>query len=146
MGETSFDEGLHLLGTSGQSLELNLSLRFRGAERAGVVLALAEDKSEGLYLLYDRTRGVLCLEPRSPYREEGIWSKPYEYPLELTGDSLSLHVFLDGSTAEVFARGVGLTARFYPRAECRRVALCTDGSVVLEGLEAWNLKNIWGRR
>ena len=139
-----FGKGLKKLDLKGRALELTLSLNFKEANEAGIVLALAEDESEGLYILYNREQGSLSAEPRSPNREEGIWSsRPYTCPLELESNTLNLRIFLDGSVAEIYAQGQCLTCRLYPDKSSQRVALISDGTTYLEKLEAWTMKNIW---
>ena len=136
--------GHHKLNTpKTNALELLVTLRLEGATEAGVVLAFDEDTQEGLYVLYNRERQVLSLIPRSDTRETGLWSQPYEYPLELEGACLTLRLFLDGSVAEVFAQGTGLSGRYYARENQTAVALYADGQMTVETLEMWPLSSIW---
>ncbi|MEM6430566.1 MAG: glycoside hydrolase family 32 protein [Deinococcota bacterium] len=135
-------QGLHVLELTGGALELHLTLRCGKAKEVGLVLALDADQHDGLYLVYNREQARLRLETRHPQQEKGMWSAPYECPLELD-DRLELQVFLDGSTVEVFAYGHSLTGRVYPDNQHQSVALYADGEAHLERLEAWSLKNIW---
>lgn len=136
-------KGLTFLDIKGRSLELSLSLDFTNANEGGVVLALANDDSEGLYLIYNRNRGTLRLEPRGPTVERGIWTETYECPLDLPDGRLELRVFLDGSAVEVFVQGQCLTGRVYTEQDSRHVALLADGEARLERLEAWTMETIW---
>jgi beta-fructofuranosidase len=135
-------QGLRVLELAGSALELHLTLRFDTANEVGLVLALDANQRDGLYLVYNHEQAKLRLETCGPQQEKGIWSAPYECPLELD-NKLELHVFLDGSTIEVFAYGHSLTGRVYPDSQSQGVALYADGIVYLERLEAWSLKNIW---
>ena len=137
-------KGLHKLDVEGRALELKLTLNLEEANEAGLVLALAQDESEGLYIIYNRDHGSLSADWRSPNREQGTWSKPpYTCPLELENNILNLRVFLDGSVAEVYAQSQCLTCRLYPDENSTHVALHSDGAAFLERLEAWTMKNIW---
>ncbi|MNI73342.1 hypothetical protein D3C73_1293430 [compost metagenome] len=65
--------------------------------------------------------------------------------LELLGENLKLHIYLDRSMVEVYANGLkSLTTRVYPsRPDALGLRIWSDGEPVVKSIEIWEMKSIW---
>lgn len=65
--------------------------------------------------------------------------------LELSGENLKLHIYLDRSMVEVYANGLkSLTTRVYPsRKDALGLEIWGDGAPQVKSLEIWDMQSIW---
>lgn len=133
-------------GISGRTLELVAEFEPEDAETVG--LTVREGTNEKTIVGYDaasetvfvdRTNsGTVDFHEDFPARDEA--------PLALRNGRVTLHVFVDRSSVEVFANDGArvLTHRIFPAPESDGVSLfATGGSAHLARLDAWSLRSIW---
>lgn len=122
-------EGEKVLGFTQEALELQLEAKTQG----DLVLTLrrSADGSETAMLVYSPEQGRLRLEGSL------ILSPPLEMPLDAP-QGLSLHVFLDITTVEVFAQGQVLSSRIYPAQP--NAGMSIRGTAEVGRLEVWELQ------
>ncbi|MNJ71018.1 hypothetical protein D3C77_675180 [compost metagenome] len=65
--------------------------------------------------------------------------------LELLGENLKLHIYLDRSMVEAYANGLkSLTTRVYPsREDALGLEIWGDGELVVKSLDIWDMQSIW---
>ncbi|WP_241781650.1 GH32 C-terminal domain-containing protein [Paenibacillus sp. DMB5] len=65
--------------------------------------------------------------------------------LELCGENLKLHLYLDRSMVEAYANGLkSLTTRVYPgRKDALGLELWGDGEALVKSMDIWEMKSIW---
>ncbi len=102
-------------------------------------LYIADGEGTPLAVLsYDAAK-LLSLQPVKPTLEP---AHPWECPLEASTEMLELHLFLDGSTIEVFANTQALSARLYGAASGFRLEWRGDPKA-LRSFEVWGLGSIY---
>ncbi|GGF99176.1 hypothetical protein GCM10010912_49930 [Paenibacillus albidus] len=130
----------------GDMLEIRLEMKIDHQGRSGIKVRVTPDGEEETLLYYhagksllaaDRTRTTLDPEERTRGIQGGT--------LELHGENLKLHIYLDRSMIEVYANGLkSLTTRAYPsRKDALGVTLWADGEAVVQSLEIWEMKPVW---
>ncbi len=127
------------------SCELNveIDLTESNAERFGLQLAATEDGKQATLLFIDLQSNRIVLD-RSL---SGLELKGYRsVPLPKT-DKLSLHIYVDASSVEVFVNKdlYSLSSRIYPKLPAtRKVNLFAEnGQAKIIKLESWQLKSIY---
>jgi sucrose-6-phosphate hydrolase SacC (GH32 family) len=65
--------------------------------------------------------------------------------LELLGENLKLHIYLDRSMVEAYANGLkSLTTRVYPsRMDALGLEIWGDGEPFVKSLDIWDMQSIW---
>lgn len=127
--------GEHPLDRVGRSLELEATIRPGPAREVGV--SVLRSSAEATDVLIDRDAGELRVETA----DEGVLERA---PLPSIEGPTTLRVFVDGSVIEAFVEGrTALTARAYPDAGGREVALLTDGRRNGMTVSVWKLAAIW---
>lgn len=125
-----------LLAESVQELALSLDLAASDAERYGIAIGSAAR------LYVDNQAQRLVLER---FSEDPGLCGCRSVPLPV-GDALSLSVFIDRSSLEVFVnQGIAcLTSRIYPTDGQRSVSLFAEnGQAQFGAAQGWELENIW---
>ena len=143
----SLADGLTALPFQGRCLDIDLTLRLKDANRAGIALAM--DGPEMLEIGYDDIRGRVYVD-RS---RAGNINFPgcgcvlplrAEAPAKLSGGEIKLRILLDRCSVEVFINGGErcISSLFYPIREGKIAMLFADGSVYADA-RAWIMKPIW---
>lgn len=139
--------GLGADGISGRSLELVAEFAPEEAETVG--LLIREGTNEHTVVGYDAASDSVFVDRRnsgSVNFHEGFASRDAA-PLSPQDDGLvTLHVFVDRSSVEVFANDGArtLTHRIFPSPESDGVSLVAEGGTArLARLDAWSLRSIW---
>jgi len=126
---------------SGRSLELDVTVMLRDADAATVSVFESPDRCERTEIRYTATNEVIVNrstasdEPLAQNDEQRMTVTPYDEPL-------SLRVFLDGSTVEVFANERHcLTSRVYPtREDSTGISFVAEGGRAdIEDVSVWEL-------
>jgi len=88
-------------------------------------------------LLVDRTKTTLSEEEKCKGIQGGS--------LQLNGEHLKLHIYLDRSMVEAYANGLkSLTTRVYPtREDALGLQIWGDGQLMVKSLDIWELSSIW---
>lgn len=65
--------------------------------------------------------------------------------LELLGENLKLHIYLDRSMVEAYASGLkSLTTRVYPsRMDALGLEIWGDGEPFVKSLDIWDMQSVW---
>lgn len=140
-----------LQSVKGDMLEITLEIETNKGEDAanqyGIKVRRSPNGEEETLLYYDRNSSSLMvnrdkstLDPDE--RTRGIQGGK----LELNGDSLKLHVYLDRSMIEAYANELkSLTTRAYPsRDDALGLQLWADGNVQVKSMEVWSMKSAYG--
>ncbi|WP_019243322.1 MULTISPECIES: glycoside hydrolase family 32 protein [Bacillus] len=136
----SIDTGIHedLL-----ELKVEFSLKGLTAEKFGIKVRCSDDNSEETVIGVDVKNAKLYLDrDRSGKGVDGI----RQTNINVQADSVSLHVYVDRSSVEVFANDgmINMTSRIYPKTTSLNVQLFADGgSVTISSAQAWKLKDVW---
>ncbi|SCB77140.1 glycoside hydrolase family 32 protein [Gilliamella intestini] len=122
---------------------VEFDLKESDAERFGLQLAATEDGKQATLLFVDLQSNRLVLD-RSL---SGLELTGYRsVPLPET-DKLTLHVFIDASSVEVFVNGdlYSLSSRIYPKLPAERVVnlFAENGQAKVTKLDSWQLKSIY---
>ena len=88
---------------------------------------------------YDIAKNLLSLHPVAPPLEPAY---PWNCPLEDSAETLKLHLYLDGSTVEIFANGQALSARLYGATGGFGLEWRSDPEA-LKSFEVWGLGSIY---
>jgi len=149
-GETSFAKSLQLTGTqslspvSGRYIEL-LGQFTVASGTCGFRFLKSGDKQAAL--TYDTDRNTLTLDLTSLDRTAndngsygGIYSAELPKPIAV-GEKLTLHVFLDGSIADIFVNDTwAFSVRIFPNDAAQIEAEAFASTEMQADLKAWNLK------
>ncbi|MGO4544087.1 glycoside hydrolase family 32 protein [Paenibacillus sp. 2TAB23] len=131
-------------GVEGVQLELMVSFKPKDASRFG--LKVRQGKGEETLLYYDTAEGVFTLDRSSsgrsistPPEEEGVNGRR-SVPVALRDGVLSLRVFLDRSSVEVFIDGGvrTMSATIYPSSSSTGIVFESDGESELV-VDKWDL-------
>ncbi|MBC7646374.1 MAG: glycoside hydrolase family 32 protein [Pseudopedobacter sp.] len=148
-GEIALEDGIQqVLPVQGDALELELTLKLEGLKSFSVALRRSPDglpgEREETWMHFDASTRVLRLDrSRSSLHGSSMLLSQLELPLEAE-ETLTLRIFLDASTLEVFAAGLTLSSRIYPsRADSRGVALLARGERPSARVKIWSLEDVW---
>lgn len=132
----------------GDTLELVATLEVGTAREVGMKVRSGE--GEETLVGYDVARGEAFVDRTRSGRVDfnpGFAGR-HAGPLALEHGRVTLHVFVDRSSVEVFAGDgrLAITDQIFPSAASRGVALYTKGGKArLVALDVWRLRSAWGR-
>ncbi len=133
-------------GVEGRTLEIIAEIEPGAAERWGLVVQRAE--GAGTRIVYNPARSSLLIG-RSDTTSAGPiygFSPAFGAPLELNGEVLRLHIFVDESSVEVFAQEglTTLTAQTFVEPPANGLSFFADnGDMTVKHLEVYALDSIW---
>ncbi|WP_342562337.1 GH32 C-terminal domain-containing protein [Paenibacillus sp. FSL R7-0345] len=135
-----------LKAIQGDMLEIQLEMERGSAAQLGIKVRCTPDGEEETLLYYDWKESMLLADrtKTSQHPEEkcrGVQGGK----LELSGENLKLHLYLDRSMVEAYANGLkSLTTRVYPgRKDALGLVLWADGEPLVKSMEIWEMKSIW---
>jgi beta-fructofuranosidase len=130
----------------GDCLEIQAEIDPGDAPRAGLTVRIAPDRSEQTPVYYDRDLKTISVDrsqsSSDASADRGVQSGPF---LLGRGETLRLHIFLDGSVMEIFANDrFCLSARIYPAGKrSTGIALYASGGTArMVSFEAWEMRPI----
>ena len=130
----------------GDSIEILAEVDPGKANRAGISVRVAPDRSEQTPIYYDREQRMIFVDrsqsTSDPSADRSIQSGPFMLGRE---ETLRLHIFLDGSVVEIFANDrFCLTSRIYPagRRSTGVELYSSGGDASLASFEAWEMRPI----
>ena len=142
-------DALEVAGTvdvdiKGPALELRLTIERGDASHSGLLLARSPDGEEETRVYVDWTAGRLIIDRERSSLLKDVERRAQSGPLD-AGDTLELHLYLDGSVLELVAnQQLVLSSRIYPsRPESLGVGLFAQVGRSTFKLEAWRLASIW---
>ncbi|WP_407984333.1 glycoside hydrolase family 32 protein [Priestia abyssalis] len=139
----SFDTGIRedLL-----EIKVDFSLKDVTADEFGLKLRCSEEGTEETVVGFDVTSSKLFINREKSGK--GV-SGVRKSKVELKSDTLTLHLYLDRSSVEVFANdGLNvMTSRIYPQTSSLGLQFyAKNGGVQIKDLNVWKLKDIWKER
>jgi beta-fructofuranosidase len=138
--------GYQALPAAGQQVEILMELERGDALRSGLVLLRSPDGAVETRLVVDWQANTLTLQRDKSSQDERSVREDLSAELPAHNGSLSLHLYLDGSTVEcIIGQRHALTGRVYPgRADAVELGLFSEGgSAKLRSLELFTLKSAW---
>ncbi|UQZ32806.1 glycoside hydrolase [Paenibacillus sp. PK3_47] len=130
----------------GHMLEIQLELAPGSATKLGIKVRRTPDGAEETLLYYDWKESMLLADRTLTTQHPGEKCKGIQGgKLELSGENLQLHLYLDRSMVELYANGLkSLTTRVYPsRQDALGLELWGDGEALVKSLDIWEMKSIW---
>lgn len=140
------DSAGSLIDFEGSTYELLVEFDAGDAEKFG--LNLRKGANEETVVAYDVTNSRLLLDRTRSGKVDfdSTFSSVEEAPLELRDNRVSMHIFVDRSSIEVFA-GNGatvITDRIFPSPESRGLEFfAIGGEAKIITLDIWNLVSVW---
>ncbi|MCK1991195.1 sucrose-6-phosphate hydrolase [Peribacillus muralis] len=132
----------YLIETKDDLIEVKAVFDLTNAASQAVGLKIRGVEQEELVLSYDVEEGQLTLDcSKFGKMKDGVRKAPLN-----ANDLLSLRVFLDRSSIEVFANNgqTSMTSRIYPNEERLGIELYTvNGAVQVDELTYWTLQDTW---
>jgi beta-fructofuranosidase len=146
--DKSADEANSLLrDAKGDMLEILLELEPETAGQYGIKVRRSPDGEEETLLYFDALASTLNVDRMKATLDPMEMSKGIQGGgLELKGESLRLHIYLDRSMIEAYANGLkSLTTRTYPtRPDAIGLQIWGDGNVKVRQMEVWEMNSAYG--
>ncbi|MGU3470728.1 GH32 C-terminal domain-containing protein [Paenibacillus sp. D51F] len=143
----SLDEANALLqDVKGDMLEIQVELQAEEADQVGIKVRRSPNGEEETLLYYDMEDSMLKVNRMKTTLDRFERSKGIQGgKLELDGDSLELHIYLDRSMIEAYANGLkSLTTRAYPsREDALGLQVWGNGTLSVKSMEVWEMKSAW---
>jgi sucrose-6-phosphate hydrolase SacC (GH32 family) len=139
------DEAEQIRNIQGDMLEIQIEMISDSMEKYGVVVRSTENGSEQTLIYFDPVTTELCadrtLSSMDPDAEKNIVSGK----LEISGEALRMHIFIDRSMIEVYANELkALTTRAYPTSpDATHIKLLGNPNVKISKLDIWQLRSAY---
>ncbi|MEC0329208.1 GH32 C-terminal domain-containing protein [Paenibacillus macerans] len=130
----------------GDMLEIRLEIEPGSARKFGIKVRRTPDGVEETLLYYDANQSMLLVDRTKTTQHPGERCGGVQGgKLELPGENLKLHLYLDRSMVEAYANGLkNLTTRVYPsRKDAMGLEVWGDDKLTVTSLEVWDMKPIW---
>jgi len=135
-----------LQAIQGDMLEIQLELEATTAVQYGIKVRRSPRGEEETLLYYDSSQEKLLVDrTKTTLSEEEKCKGIQGGSLQLNGEHLKLHIYLDRSMVEAYANGLkSLTTRVYPtREDALGLQIWGDGQLMVKSLDIWELSSIW---
>jgi sucrose-6-phosphate hydrolase SacC (GH32 family) len=135
-----------LQDVQGDMLEIRLEMEPGSAKQFGIKIRRTPDGEEETLLYYDLNQSMLLVDRSKTTLHPGEKCGGTQGGnLELHGENLKLHMYLDRSMVEAYANGLkSLTTRVYPsRRDALGIQIWGDGSLTVKSMEVWDMQSIW---
>ncbi|MBX3002074.1 MAG: glycoside hydrolase family 32 protein [Caldilineaceae bacterium] len=127
----------------GRALELALICKPAAGDILLLDLLAAPDGSERTQLRYEAETGLLTLDRSQSSLSADAGKDPMTAFVPLVDGRLTLRVFVDGSTLEIFANErICMASRVYPT-DPQSEEIRLSGSGVIEQINVWKMAPIW---
>ncbi|KEO76356.1 GH32 C-terminal domain-containing protein [Paenibacillus polymyxa] len=140
------ETNVRLRDVHGDMLEIQLELEPGSAKQFGIKVRCTPDGEEETLLYYDWNQAMLMVDRSKTTLHPGEKCGGIQGgKLELLGENLKLHIYLDRSMVETYANGLkSLTTRVYPsRMDALGLEIWGDGEPFVKSLEIWDMQSIW---
>jgi fructan beta-fructosidase len=130
----------------GDMLEISVELKAKDADKYGIKVRRSPDGQEETLLFYDETSQTYNVDRNkttlSPDARKGINGGS----LELNGNTLKLHIYIDRSMIEAYANGLkSITTRAYPtRFDALGLQIWGNGDVMVKSMQVWEMGSAYG--
>lgn len=131
----------------GDMLEILLEANVGSAKKIGFTLRATADGQEQTQLYYDVDQQALSIDRMKSSLDPDIAKGIQSGEMELDGDLLKLHIYLDRSMIEAYANGKNsITTRVYPtRGDAMNVQLWSEGGEAqVQSLKVWMMNSAYG--
>jgi len=133
-------------GVAGDRLEIVAEFNAARSGHVGLAVRCSPDGEEQTRISYSFTKDRFYFDCQRSSLDSTTERLATGGPLRLSrGSPLRLHIFLDGSTIEVFANGRAAASRIYPtRSDSVGIQLIgARGDSRLTSLDIWEMRPIW---
>jgi sucrose-6-phosphate hydrolase SacC (GH32 family) len=132
-----------LKNVKGDMLEIKLELYSEKVKQYGIKVRCSPEGEEETLIYYDQVCEKFNVNrEKTSLNQEELTNGVQGGKLELNGENLRLHIFLDRSMLEAYANGLkSLTTRVYPSRK-DSLGLKIWGNVTVKSIEVWKLKSI----
>ncbi|QYK67445.1 GH32 C-terminal domain-containing protein [Paenibacillus sp. S02] len=140
------ETNVQLRDVHGDMLEIQLELEPGSAKQFGIKVRCTPDGEEETLLYYDWNQAMLVVDRSKTTLHPGEKCRGVQGgKLELLGENLKLHIYLDRSMVEAYANGLkSLTTRVYPsRMDALGLEIWGDGEAFIKSLDIWDMQSIW---
>ncbi|MCP3781206.1 GH32 C-terminal domain-containing protein [Paenibacillus sp. MZ03-122A] len=140
------ETNVQLRDVHGDMLEIQLELEPGSAKQFGIKVRCTPDGEEETLLYYDWNQAMLMVDRSKTTLHPGEKCRGVQGgKLELLGENLKLHIYLDRSMVEAYANGLkSLTTRVYPsRMDALGLEIWGDGEPFVKSLDIWDMQSIW---
>ncbi|MCP3793969.1 GH32 C-terminal domain-containing protein [Paenibacillus sp. CH40] len=140
------ETNVQLRDVHGDMLEIQLELEPGSAKQFGIKVRCTPDGEEETLLYYDWNQAMLMVDRSKTTLHPGEKCRGIQGgKLELLGENLKLHIYLDRSMVEAYANGLkSLTTRVYPsRMDALGLEIWGDGEPFVKSLDIWDMQSIW---
>ncbi|QDY82654.1 glycoside hydrolase [Paenibacillus polymyxa] len=140
------ETNVQLRNVQGDMLEIQLELEPGSAKKFGIKVRCTPDGEEETLLYYDWNQTMLLVDRSKTTLHPGEKCGGVQGgKLELLGENLKLHIYLDRSMVEAYANGLkSLTTRVYPsRMDALGLKIWGDGDLFVKSLDIWDMQSIW---
>lgn len=135
-----------LQDVQGDMLEIQLEMEPGSATQFGIKIRRTPDGEEETLLFYDMNQSTFSVDRTKTTLHPGEKCGGIQGGrLDLLGENLKLHIYLDRSMVEAYANGLkSLTTRVYPsRKDALGLEIWGDGELVVKSLDIWDMQAIW---
>ena len=144
--EKSLEEANELLEhVKGDMLEIQVELEAKEAVQLGIKVRRSANGEEETLIYYDIAEEALRVNRMKSTLDRFERSRGIQGgKLELGGENLKLHIYVDRSMIEAYANGLkSLTTRAYPsRDDALGLQLWANGSISVKNMEVWRMRGV----
>ncbi|MBD3917167.1 S-layer homology domain-containing protein [Paenibacillus sp. PR3] len=136
-----------LAQVQGDMLEVVLEAHIGTAKKVGISLRKTADGAEETKLIYDAENQLLSIDRWKSSLDPDVQKGIQNGKMELDGDLLKLHIYLDRSMIEAYANGKNsITSRVYPtRGDALGLSLWSEGGAAsVQKLQVWEMNSAYG--
>ncbi|KAF6568230.1 GH32 C-terminal domain-containing protein [Paenibacillus polymyxa] len=140
------ETNVQLRNVHGDMLEIQLELEPGSAKKFGIKVRCTPNGEEETLLYYDWNQALLMVDRSKTTLHPGEKCGGIQGgKLELLGENLKLHIYLDRSMVEAYASGLkSLTTRVYPsRMDALGLEIWGDGEPFVKSLDIWDMQSVW---
>lgn len=137
------DQPNPLATVSGRALELRLICNPSAEDSLSLDLLASSDGSEHTQIHYEAATGILTLNRSRSSLDANVGKDPMAALIPLVDERLVLHIFVDGSSIEIFANErICFASRVYTT-DPQSKGLRLGGSGVIQQIDIWKMQPIW---
>ncbi|MGP4060393.1 glycoside hydrolase family 32 protein [Halobacillus sp. H74] len=134
----------HILPVGGESLEVEMMLKFREECEFAIAVRTSEEIDEQTIIKLDAYNQLITLDRSKS--GEGVSGVRYANFSLREQETVSLRIFIDHSSVELFLNGgeLVMSARIYPDPSSTNIKLIgSEESIEIPLINVWKLKSIW---
>ena len=128
--------------------ELNVEISIKDCKKVGFEIASSENDKQKTVVAYDAAEKALYIDRTQSgnVNFDPKFAGVHKAPIKLKDGKLTLHLFVDTSSVEVFANGgsIALTDRIFPDPTSTGLKFFSEGgTAAITTIELYPLKTIW---